>query len=130
MPSNCSADVQAVIAHVDSVLSGPNTNATNQLKHLFGLVDLKHSDDFAAAREFLALMLRLGGFSMDLIVSYDQLRAMAGFAAGYRPKWRIFPVLRRFGGEGRTARSRFRMGSGARSARLGTFLQGENLARM
>ena len=130
MPANCSADVQAVISRVDSVLSGQNTDAINQLKDLFGLADLTHSDDFAHAREYLAPRLGLEGSSMDMIASYVRRGAMAGFAAEYRPKWRIFPVLRRFGGEGWTVRSRFRMGSGTRSARLGRLLQGENLARM
>jgi hypothetical protein len=52
MPANCSADVQAVIAHVDEVLSGKNTTAINQLKDLFGLSGLSHLDDVAGAREF------------------------------------------------------------------------------
>ena len=52
MPANCSADVQAVIAHVDEVLSGSNTTAINQLKDLFGLSGLSHLDDTAGAREF------------------------------------------------------------------------------
>jgi hypothetical protein len=51
MPANCSADVQAVIAHVDEVLSGKNTTAINQLKDLFGLSGLSHLDDVAGARE-------------------------------------------------------------------------------
>ena len=122
MPANCSADVQAVISRVDSVLSGQSTDAINQLKDLFGLAALKNSDDFAHAREYLAPRLGLEGSSMDLIASYVRRGEMAGFAAEHRPKWRFFPVLRCFGGEGWTARSRFWMGSGSRSARLGSFL--------
>ena len=104
MPRNCSNDIQAVIARVDRVLSGSNAAAIKELRELFGLVDLEHSDDFANARKFLDLGLGLGGFSMDLIASYDQPEAMAGLRAVYRPKWRILPVLRCFGGEGWTAR--------------------------
>ncbi|KAI1784395.1 serine carboxypeptidase S28-domain-containing protein [Ganoderma leucocontextum] len=48
MPANCSADVEAVIAHVDSVLGSNDTDAINALKATFGL-PLGHDDDFAAA---------------------------------------------------------------------------------
>ena len=50
MPANCSADVQAVIAHVDSVLLSNNTADITNLKTMFGLQGLSHNDDFAAAR--------------------------------------------------------------------------------
>ena len=59
MPANCSADVQAVIAHVDEVLSGQNTTAISQLKDLFGLSGLSHSDDFASARKSHSLVFGL-----------------------------------------------------------------------
>lgn len=49
MPANCSADIQKVIAHVDSVITGPDQNAINKLKALFGLSGLGHLDDFAAS---------------------------------------------------------------------------------
>ena len=63
MPANCSADIQAVIAHVDEVLSGKNTTAINQLKDLFGLSGLSHLDDVAGAREsFLFPSSGSGGF--------------------------------------------------------------------
>ncbi|KAI1784405.1 peptidase S28 [Ganoderma leucocontextum] len=48
MPANCSADVEAVIAHVDSVIGSNDTAAINALKGTFGL-QLGHNDDFAAA---------------------------------------------------------------------------------
>ncbi|OBZ65442.1 putative serine protease K12H4.7 [Grifola frondosa] len=48
MPANCSADVQAVIAQVDSVLNSGNTNSINSLKEMFGVSNLSHLDDFAA----------------------------------------------------------------------------------
>lgn len=59
MPANCSADVQAVIAHVDEVFSGNNKTATSELKGLFGLGDLSYPDDVAGAREFIAFELDL-----------------------------------------------------------------------
>ena len=51
MPANCSADVQAVIEHVDSVLLSNNTADIKNLKTMFGLQGLAHNDDFVAARK-------------------------------------------------------------------------------
>ncbi|KAL1724091.1 serine carboxypeptidase S28-domain-containing protein [Schizophyllum commune] len=36
MPANCSADVQAVIAHVDEVFMGTNTTAQTEIRNIFG----------------------------------------------------------------------------------------------
>ncbi|KAI0029922.1 serine carboxypeptidase S28-domain-containing protein [Vararia minispora EC-137] len=47
MPQNCSADVQAVIAHFDSIAS--NTRAFNALKAKFGMADVVHPDDAVGA---------------------------------------------------------------------------------
>ena len=55
MPANCSADVEAVIAHVDSVLTANNSADVTALKTTFGLQGLAHNDDFAAARALLLL---------------------------------------------------------------------------
>ncbi|PPQ79519.1 hypothetical protein CVT25_003401 [Psilocybe cyanescens] len=49
MPANCSADVQAVIAHVDKTFSGKNATAIQALKENFGLGNLTHLDDAAGA---------------------------------------------------------------------------------
>ncbi|TBU29166.1 peptidase S28 [Dichomitus squalens] len=49
MPANCSADVQAVIQYVDSVLDSGNTRDIADIKANFGLQDVIHLDDFAAA---------------------------------------------------------------------------------
>ncbi|KAI0047352.1 peptidase S28 [Auriscalpium vulgare] len=49
MAPNCSADVQAVVAHFDKVLSGSNTTAIAQLKSLFGMSDVVHPDDVSGA---------------------------------------------------------------------------------
>ncbi|KAJ7596440.1 serine carboxypeptidase S28-domain-containing protein [Mycena floridula] len=49
MPSNCSADVEKVIAHVDKVFSGKNTTAIQALKETFGLGSMTHLDDVAGA---------------------------------------------------------------------------------
>ena len=128
MPANCSADVQAVIAQVDKVLSGTNHAAINQLKNLFGLGGLSHLDDVAGAREFPALKLGLKGFLMNLITSSKQLVAMAGVATNHGPKRPLLPVLRCLGGQERSLCSGFWMGTGACFTRLGKLLQDGHLA--
>lgn len=56
MPANCSADVQAVIAHIDDVFtrSKPNSAEVRAIKSNFGLAGVMHLDDVAGACEFLA----------------------------------------------------------------------------
>ena len=51
MPQNCSADVSAVIEHVDSVLKTGSEEEKQALKERFGLGDVVHDDDFAGALE-------------------------------------------------------------------------------
>jgi len=50
MPSNCSADVQAVISHIDTTFRGKNTTAIQTIKENFGLGSMSHLDDVAGAR--------------------------------------------------------------------------------
>jgi len=52
MPQNCSSDVEAVIAYLDGMYANNDTTGIQTLKETFGLGDLVHTDDFAAAREF------------------------------------------------------------------------------
>ena len=59
MPQNCSADVQAVIAHVDEVFTGTNQTAIQAIKDNFGLGDMTHLDDVAGAREFQRQRLKM-----------------------------------------------------------------------
>ena len=49
MPQNCSADVQAVIKHIDQVFQGKDTAAINALKSNWGMGDVVHLDDVAGA---------------------------------------------------------------------------------
>ncbi|KAH8101149.1 serine carboxypeptidase S28-domain-containing protein [Cristinia sonorae] len=49
MPQNCSADVQAVIAHFDQVFASGNTAAIDALKSSYGMAELTHLDDVVAA---------------------------------------------------------------------------------
>ena len=49
MPKNCSADVQAVIQHVDQVFTSGNNEEAGYIKDLFGMSDVTHLDDVASA---------------------------------------------------------------------------------
>ncbi|KAG7443164.1 uncharacterized protein BT62DRAFT_935498 [Guyanagaster necrorhizus] len=49
MPANCSADVAAVIAHIDQVFPSGNQSAIQQIKNSFGMGDMTHLDDVAGA---------------------------------------------------------------------------------
>lgn len=51
MPKNCSSDVSLVIDHIDAILLNGTEAQITSLKTRFGLQDLKHNDDFAAALE-------------------------------------------------------------------------------
>ena len=53
MPQNCSADVQAVVAHIDKTFTSGTTNEINAIKDTFGLGDITHLDDVAGACEYL-----------------------------------------------------------------------------
>lgn len=56
MPQNCSADVQAVITHIDQVFTNGSQSEINSIKNLFGLGGLSHLDDTAGAcKEFFKL---------------------------------------------------------------------------
>ena len=59
MPANCSADVQASIVRIDSILTGGNQTQIQQLKDDFGMGVLTHDDDFAAARQLFSLLTLL-----------------------------------------------------------------------
>ncbi|KZT71725.1 hypothetical protein DAEQUDRAFT_95102 [Daedalea quercina L-15889] len=47
MPQNCSADVQAVVGHIDTVFTSGNDTAIDGIKDLFNM-NLTHLDDFAS----------------------------------------------------------------------------------
>lgn len=50
MPQNCSADVEAVIAHVDEVFTSGSAKEIAALKATFGMSDMPHLDDVAGSR--------------------------------------------------------------------------------
>ena len=51
MPSNCSADVQAVIAHVDETFTKGSSAEIQALKDNWGLGVMTHLDDVAGSRK-------------------------------------------------------------------------------
>ena len=53
MPQNCSADVQAVIAHIDKTFTSGAKDEINSIKDTFGLGAITHLDDVAGACEYL-----------------------------------------------------------------------------
>lgn len=49
MPQNCTADVEAVISHIDKTFTTGSTSQINALKAQFGMQNVTHLDDVAAA---------------------------------------------------------------------------------
>ena len=56
MPQNCSADVQAVVEHVDQVLTTGTADQIDLLKANWGMQNVTHLDDVAAACTPLGLI--------------------------------------------------------------------------
>lgn len=52
MPKNCTADVEAVISHVDTVFTLGSTSQKNALKAQFGMQNVTHLDDVAGALRY------------------------------------------------------------------------------
>ena len=59
MPKNCSADVEAVIAHVDQVFTTGSQSEIDSIKANFGLENLTHLDDVAGSRKSISFQSRL-----------------------------------------------------------------------
>ena len=62
MPTNCSADVQAVISHIDHVFAGEDVKAIQNIKDMFGMGTMTHLDDVAGAR---GCIFAIGGLFTD-----------------------------------------------------------------
>lgn len=52
MPKNCSADVQAVVAHFDKVFTSGTSAEQAALKEQYGMSDVTHADDVTGARTY------------------------------------------------------------------------------
>lgn len=94
MPQNCSADVQAVIAHVDHVFTQGTPAQIQAVKSNFGMGDVTHLDDVAGALrnnmwDWQSLSVRHGGeclLSADLY--HSQTRALALSSLNFVMRWR------------------------------------------
>lgn len=51
MPKNCSADVEAVIKHIDKIFKSADHKAIGAIKENFNLTPLTHLDDVAGSRK-------------------------------------------------------------------------------
>ena len=49
MPQNCSADIEAVVSHIDHVFTNGTPQDAQAIKDLFGLGDVTHLDDAAGS---------------------------------------------------------------------------------
>ncbi|KAH9886026.1 peptidase S28 [Cubamyces lactineus] len=86
MPQNCSADIQAVIAHVDKTLESGSDAEIQSLKDTFGLGNVTHNVDFAWALEGVLTLwqnLQLAPGPNDTFYSFcDALEVKDGEVAG------------------------------------------------
>ena len=95
MPPNCSADVEAVISHIDTVFhSGPQSEI-DEIKENFGLTNLTHLDDVAAACTCTHLPNEVVLLTASFCSSAQQYVGLAVPSARYGSKWNLFPILRR-----------------------------------
>lgn len=96
MPQNCSADVQAVITHLDAILSGNNQQEIYEVLDKFGLQSMvAHPDDAAAACKLFIIVLPY--FTSELATvgnSELQYQYVAVAATRHWSRGRIFPILR------------------------------------
>ncbi|KAI0771704.1 peptidase S28 [Trametes elegans] len=76
MPNNCSADVQALFAHVDDGLSSGDPASIHTLKENFGVGDLQHIDDFAAERT--SSCSRCPTYTFLPVTSWQDLQPVTG----------------------------------------------------
>ncbi|KAI0644791.1 peptidase S28 [Trametes meyenii] len=124
MPANCSADLEAVIAHVDSVLASNDSTQINALKSTFGLEGLSHNDDFAAAlQENLLAWQDLqpdSGPGADFFQFCDALEVKNGVSAG-ASGWGLDHALQAWGNFWKSSYYRQICGSDDVETCLGTY---------
>ncbi|KAI0106598.1 peptidase S28 [Hypoxylon sp. NC0597] len=82
MPKNCSRDFSAIISYVDQVLGGQGSHKQQvHLKQLFGLQDLEHVDDVAAAISAPLFAWQ----DIDPLSGYSQFYQMCDAIEGFFP---------------------------------------------
>ncbi|KAK0439522.1 peptidase S28 [Desarmillaria tabescens] len=87
MPKNCSADVEAVIAHVDEVFFGSNTTAQRELQELFGF-----STDLEVAQALKMGFVGMAGYAAQ----YWQLEVRGNVTASENG-WGLDNALKAWG---------------------------------
>ncbi len=100
MPQNCSADVEAVIAHIDQVFTSGTKTQISQLKAMFGWQNMTHLDDAAGACKFLFFLFR----HLRLKCTYLSAQQPVGLAesvSGFRSRTALLRVLRCAGSQER-----------------------------
>lgn len=98
MPQNCSADVEAVIGHIDQVFTSGNQAQITQIKTLFGLQNMTHLDDLAGARTSSPSMEianeRLNYICMQCATTYGtgrayrQIQALISNSSSSATRWK------------------------------------------
>ena len=92
MPKNCSADVQAVIAHIDSVFTSGNHREINTILKLFNMTELSnHRDDAAGAREYFWHALPASGLIAE--ARRPQSATTSGIGSPFLPLLGVAPSL-------------------------------------
>ncbi|CAK5262516.1 unnamed protein product [Mycena citricolor] len=100
MAPNCSADVEAVISHIDQVFTSGNSRAIQSIKNMFGMGSMTHLDDVAGALrnnlwDWQALSLS-GGAGGQFFQFCDALEVKNGVSAPARG-WGVDHALAAWG---------------------------------
>ncbi|KAH7925529.1 hypothetical protein BV22DRAFT_1104894 [Leucogyrophana mollusca] len=99
MPKNCSADVEAVISHLDWLYVTNNKTALQDLQNNFGLGKITHIEDFAAAlvnNLYDWQMLQPGGGQQNFYRFCDALEVKDGVSASEKG-WGLQNALESWG---------------------------------
>lgn len=93
MPKNCSADIEAVISHVDHVFTTGSAQEKQALKDLFGIGDVTHLDDAAGSCKSVGFSCALAALFMPSPLSAQHPLGLAKFAAIHRAWRHLLQVL-------------------------------------
>lgn len=99
MPQNCSADIQAVISHVDQVFTNGTSSQILSLQEQFNLQTLQHLDDAAGACTYYNDSHISSIVLTDVSCSEEQSLELAEFAAIFRSRTSVLRILRRLRSE-------------------------------
>jgi hypothetical protein len=109
MPQNCSADVQAVIAHIDTVFTNGSAADQQTIKNTFGLGAVKHLNDASGALrsnlwDWQSLQLSTGNLGVfgQFCDALEVKNGVKAPAAG----WGVTNALAAWGSSGRVVTTR------------------------